>query len=157
MTREIPLTQGYVAIVDDDMYEYLMQWKWTYSNGYAVRADKSGWSRGQVLMHRVVAQAPDGIDVDHKDLDRLNCTRENLRLASRSQNGANRPATKRNTTGYKGVQPSGNAYKRPYRAEIRFLGKNIYLGSFETAEEAARAYDAKAVELFGEFAYTNFK
>jgi hypothetical protein len=154
--KEIPLTQGKVVIVDDDMYEYLSQWSWYWTGHYAARGERSGRLQKLFLMHRVVLQAPEGTQVDHINMNKLDCRRVNLRLATRSQNNANRNMHRNNSCGFKGVSWSGNSLKNPYKAEIKIFGHKIYLGCFTTAEDAARAYDQKAKELFGEFARTNF-
>src|SRR5688572_4947824 len=104
--KEIPLTQGKVALVDDEDYEWLNRWKWTFQecksgNGYAVR-----YSRGRrEYMHRLVLNAPTGTEIDHVATgDTLNNQRTNLRVCTRAQNLANRNIGKNNTSGYKGVR-----------------------------------------------------
>lgn len=158
MTKEIPLTQGKVTLVDDHRFEYLNQWKWhafhDKNRWYALRRGPRPKAK-MILMHRVITNAPDGFEVDHKDRDGLNNTDDNLRLATESQNQANRTALKNNRCGFKGVVYY--ARRNVYRARIKMLGKTHHLGYFKTPEEAARAYDAKARELFGEFAGTNFQ
>lgn len=158
--KEIPLTQGKVARVSDHRFDYLNQWKWQAHKGthgcYATR--KPTGARGPtILMHREIMQAPDGLEVDHWDGDGLNNVDEKLRVCTTSQNGANRKVNSNNTSGFKGVSASGNTYKNPYKAEIKVFGRKIYLGSFETAEDAAHAYDEAAKKFFGPFAKTNFK
>lgn len=148
MTREIPLTQNKVALVDDEDYEWLIQRKWLFDGRYASR--KSGI---KIYMHRLIMSAPKHLTVDHRNGNCLDNRRSNLRLATYSRNSAN--AKKRQGSSiYKGV----TFYKRysKWRAQICFEYKGISIGYFETEEEAARAYDAKAKELFGEFAYLNF-
>ena len=90
--------------------------------------------------------------VDHINHDPLDNHRHNLRLATRSQNAANVGPYANNTSGYKGVDFN----QGKWRARITQHGKRHFLGTFDTAEEAARAYDSKALELFGEFASLNF-
>ena len=99
-------------------------------------------------MHRMLLEPGVSEEVDHKNLDKLDNRRQNLRLCTRSQNNANRPSANR----YKGVRWSKNAWQ----SEIKKDREYIYLGRFKTAVMAARKYDEKALELFGEFAYTNF-
>lgn len=157
--KQITLTQGKVARVSDHRFDYLNQWKWQAvlvdNVWYAQRAEEQPHPR-TIYMHREIAGAPQGTRVDHRDCDGLNNVDENLRVCTASQNAANRKMNINNSTGFKGVIPTGNQKKNPYKAEIRFHRQKIYLGSFPTAEEAARAYDEKAKELFGEFARTNF-
>jgi hypothetical protein len=156
--KQIPLTQGKFALVDDADYEWLMQWNYFYCNGYAARktSGRFGEPRKLIYMHREVMKAPDGTLVDHRNTERtLDNRRRNLRVCTRSQNGANTKKHANNHSGFKGVSLITDQ-RKPYRAEIRISGDKIYLGSFDKADEAARAYDAKAKELFGEFARTNF-
>lgn len=94
-------------------------------------------------------------EVDHKDLDRQNNRFENLRAASSSLNKYNIPLKRNNTSGFKGVHYRKD--KRKYTAQIHIDGVYARLGSFTTAEEAARAYDKAAVAAVGEFALTNQK
>ncbi len=102
-----------------------------------------------VLMHRQITGASQEEQVDHRDRNGLNNTRENLRIASSQQNAFNRG--KRNGE-FKGVSKC----RRKWRARITIDGKEEYLGVFSTPEEAARVYDRRARELFGEFAVVNF-
>ena len=88
--------------------------------------------------------------IDHINGNTLDNRKVNLRIATRQQNNANRIV--KNTLGYRGVRINGNRYG----AQIKFNGELIWLGTFDTKEEAAIAYDKKAVELFGEFAVLNF-
>lgn len=155
--KEIPLTRGKVAIVDDEDYERLNVHKWCVMRGgaawYACRGTYTpGRGSHTLLMHRVILSAPRGVQVDHKNSDGLNNTRGNLRLATISQNGLNARIRKDNTTGYKGIWQSGLRWA----ARIRCQGKRMHLGVFSSPEAAARAYDKKALELFGEFARLNF-
>jgi hypothetical protein len=95
-----------------------------------------------------------GRDIDHEDGDGLNNRWRNLRLASGTQNQANRPKTARNKTGFKGV--SFLKSRKTYFASIKINGKSRTLGYFASAEAAARSYDTAALDLFGEFARLNF-
>lgn len=158
--KEIPLTQGKVALVDDDMYDYLMQWKWYATKNpsgkwYAKRRTGRRVAKTTFSMHRVVLQAPNNMYVDHINSDEtLDNRRSNLRLCTKSENGLNRGKPKTNKSGYKGIY--WNKANQKFCAEIGINRKGIYLGSFDTPEEAAHAYDAKAIELFGPFAKLNF-
>lgn len=151
--REIALTQGGVALVDDEDYPLLARRRWRLRrcNGklYAVC---EGAIRGQQLyMHRVVLDAPVGLDVDHRNGDGLDNQRKNLRLASRTQNLGNQVKT-RGASRFKGVSP---ARRGRWQGHIAFERKQFNLGTFDSEEGAARAYDLKARELFGEFARIN--
>ncbi len=152
--KEIPLTQGKVAIVDDCDYDYLSQWKWCISNGYAARR-KSKHSGHLETMHSLIfkRQGFQGEMVDHIDRNTLNNRRSNLRPATMTQNQYNCPAQKNNTSGFKGVWLDKRANK--WRAQIRAGGKSIYLGTGVTKEDAARIWNEGALKLHGEFAYQN--
>lgn len=157
MARGIPLTQGHVALVDAVDYDWLMQWKWCVQRQgkrwYAVTSIGGRNHRQRIQMHRLVMDAPDGLDVDHIDNNGLNNTRANLRLATRQQNMFNKPLTEANNSGYKGVY--WHKHKMAWGASIQRDGKQISLGYFDSPEDAALAYDRAAIELFGEYAYLN--
>jgi hypothetical protein len=154
--RYIPLTRGQYAIVDAADFEWLSRYKWhaaprDAAGGFYARRHEKGRN---VWMHREIMNAPEGMVVDHIDGNGLNDRRCNLRLCTRTQNGRNRRKNRDSDNEYKGIwtdKKTGRSY-----AQIRFEGEQLYLGSFDTAVEAARAYDRKARELFGEFAYLNF-
>lgn len=156
--KTIPLTHGKVAIVDASDYEWLSQWNWyTRLNGHKFYAERMVGGRKnqrQIYMHRLILNAPSGVQVDHIDGDGLNNTRANLRFATAQQNGWNRPAPRTNTSGYKGVHWVKKDKK--WTATIRINGKTYGLGYHDSPEEAAHAYDRAARELHGEFAFCNF-
>lgn len=159
-TKEIPLTQGKVAIVDAADYEWLIQWKWHIENQghicYAVRCLWLGNNKSTTIkMHREILGAKPGSTVDHRDGDGLNNTRENLRICTQAENVRNKRMRSDNTSGYKGVWWRKNRSR--WTATIDVDGVRTWLGSFLTAEDAARAYDAAAKELHGEFAKLNFE
>ena len=154
--KEILLTQGKVALVDDEDYEELSKYKWCFTmrkgarTGYVVRYLGKGGGRGTTVpMHRVIMKAQKGQEVDHKDGNGLNNQKENLRFATRAQNSANKKSC--NSTGFKGVYKN----KKRWSVNIGMDGKTKYLGSYSTKEEAALAYNRAAQEHFGEYAYLN--
>ena len=159
--RQIPLTQGKFALVDDDDYDRLSAFKWCLTRDrsgrsmrlYAVRGvhTEIGWRT--MRMHRELL--PGAPTVDHIDGDGLNNQRENLRVATNAQNLRNRGAQKNNTSGFKGVSAAGGKSKR-WVAKIQHEEARKHLGRFETPEEAARAYDTAALKLHGGFANLNF-
>lgn len=155
--KEIKLTQGKSVLVDDDDYEWLMQWKWYASkNGnnhfYAIRKTPRKDGRKTVLMHREIMRPPIGKEVDHIDNNGLNNQKCNLRICTPQQNKLYRsPSSK---SGYLGVSTSTSG--RYITARISKSGTVYNLGTFKTNEEAALAYDQKARELHGEFARLNF-
>jgi hypothetical protein len=150
--REIPLTKGKIALVDDDDYEWLMaEGPWYYhSKGYATNGN-------DVLMHRLVLglTAGDGKQADHINRNKLDNRRCNLRLCDNSQNHANTGLRRDNTSGYTGV--CFNRHVKKYQAAIQVNGLSIYLGVFADPIDAAMAHDKAARRLFGEFAVTNFE
>jgi len=155
--KEILLSKGYVAQVDDWEYERVAQWKWSAkpdNNGHVYAIRQQWFPRKMISLHRFIMNAPDGVMVDHEDGNGLNCQQYNMRLATRSQNLQNATKRSNNTSGYKGVNWRKDNTK--WQAQIRKDNKQYHIGYFITAEDAARAYDSKAVELFGEFARLNF-
>lgn len=150
----IPLTQGYECLVDDEDFEYLTQWKWRVrikENPYAVRTYRDEGKDSTIAMHRVIAQRmklDTGKEVDHRNGNTLDNTRDNLRNCSRQQGQYNRKSFSSNKLGYKGVCRD----KNKFRAQIRVDGKKISLGSFATPEEAYEAYKNAAIKYHGEFA-----
>jgi len=158
----IPLTQGKFAMVDDDIFDFLNQWKW-----YANKTNKTYYAgriickpqRTCIKMHRLIMGSPIGMEVDHIDHNGLNNQRHNLRNCTRGENQKNK--NKRTNSEYIGLSHFSCNYKgRKYnyiKASIMSNRKKIHIGCFKTEEEAARAYDKKAKELHGEFANLNFK
>jgi hypothetical protein len=159
MSKEILLTRGQVALVDDVDYDWLSQFKWYASYSSFVKSYyASGWagggdSLGRIAMHRFIMQAKPGIYVDHINHDTLDNTRSNLRLCTKAQNGANRRLNSTSTSGYKGVTWVTRAEK--WTAHIRVNYKLIHLGYYTTPVDAALAYDEVSRKLYGEFALTN--
>ena len=154
----IALTQGKVAVVDDCDYEYLKQWKWTHSQGYAIRkSPRRGGKQTTILMHRLVARRAGlritGVNVDHYKDGGLDNRRGNLRIANQSQNCANQRLNRNNTSGYKGV--SWYPKTKRWKVQIGVNRRVIHLGFRVDIKEAARLYDKAAKKYFGKFARTN--
>lgn len=144
---------GLEALVDDADYGLVMQYRWCVLRGptgllYARHQWQEGKKRRAQLMHNLIMGVT---KVDHRDHNGLNNQRINLRLASDPQNQGNRRPSVGGASRFKGVSQD----KGRWRAKIGFDGSRISLGSFESEEEAALAYDCAASSLFGEFACTN--
>lgn len=163
MAIKISLTQGQTATVCD-CHAYLV----TGSNWCAMRRKDGTFyaSRGAsvgekrmgmpstIFMHSVINRTPKGFQTDHKDLDTLNNQCENLRTTTPTQNTMNQRVYANNKSGLKGV--SWGKHERGWKAQIKSAKGVEVIGTYATPEDAARAYDAKAREIFGEFARTNF-
>lgn len=147
----VKLTKGKWAIVDNEDYDRCMKHSWCFHNkGYA----SSRINYKLVLLHNFIKPPPKGLLNDHIDRDGLNNQKSNLRFVTHSQNLMNSGKPKNNTTGYKGV--SYHKKNNKFVAHLRVVGHQAYLGSFQTAVEAAKAYDNAVIEVFGSLAGLNF-
>lgn len=160
--REIPLTRGLVALVDDEDYEELSRFKWqANAEGYAVRKvrlpGEGPRKLKDVRMHRFLLglQPGDPRQGDHVDLNRLNNQRGNLRIATHAENVQNHGRGRNNKSGFKGVY--WRKKERRWHARIMYKSQRRGLGYYETAEEAYAAYCKAALELHGEFANLGVK
>lgn len=159
--KKIRLSKDKFALVDDEDFEWLSQWKWHIKKNesgkfYAIRYQYLDYleTTKRIFMHRIILKASNLVKIDHWDGNGLNNQRYNLRFATTSQNAMNRGKQKNNKSGYKGVCWSTN--KNKWQTSIALNSKNIWIGRFSNIIEAAKAYDQKALELFGEFAVLNF-
>ncbi len=157
--KKIPLSQGQFALVDDKDVDRLKSYNWyalRVPHGFYVICNiKKDKKTTTMSMHRFLLNAPDGVDVDHKDHNGLNNQRANIRLCTRSQNMMNQRCGQKNEASiFKGVCASNRG--KPWRAKLRIGRNHVSLGNYATEEEAAMAYDEGAQELFGEFACLNF-
>jgi hypothetical protein len=151
--KKIKLTKGMVALVSDEDYPYLSQWKWhaePFGNTWAAVRNRTGKA---IYMHRAITGAGKGKVVDHINGNGLDNRRENIRVCTQQENVRNRQRGKNNTTGFKGVSRFD---ENKYQVKIRVNGKLKHLGLFTSVYEAAEAYDKAAVHYFGEFARINF-
>lgn len=148
--RTIPLGDGFYAYVDAADYEWLSQWTWRLHDGYAIRYEKGE----RICMHNEILPPPKGKRVDHKNLNRRDNTRENLRHATHAENMRNKSKKPDASSRFRGVIYRKDSGK--WQARIWLHGRNISLGMFDSEVEAARAYDRAAVEYYGEFARLNF-
>jgi len=160
--RKILLFGGKFALVDDEDYEFLNQWKWyQHFSGMVVRNEPLDvvidrmHRQSVVFMHRVIMNTPKGMDTDHIDGNRQNNQKGNLRVCSHSENMRNRKLNKNSTSGYKGVHWSSKY--RTWIARIQVNGSRLYLGKFHNLEDAARIYDKEAKKHHGAFAKLNFE
>lgn len=151
--KEIPLTQGKVALVDDEDYERLIAMgKWSINKeGYVFNA------KFRVLMHRFILNAhriKSRVEVDHMFGNKLDNRKSMIRLCSSQENSRNRGRQINNKSGFKGVvfEASRNKFKAQIQIE---KGVKLTIGRFNTIQEAARAYNAAAIKYHGEFANLN--
>jgi hypothetical protein len=159
--KTIPLANcSLVAIVDDDDFEYLSQFKWQIGKQNRLWYARRGLPRkdGKAaisFMHRELLNAPKGMDVDHKDYDGLNNQRSNIRLMSRSQNLQRGRAKITSQSGFKGIY--FDRQKNKWQAEI-YLGnggKRIRIGGYDKPELAAFAFNVAAAMLRPVDTYVN--
>jgi hypothetical protein len=151
----VPLTRGMMAIIDVCDIPLIAEYSWS-------SADMDGWfyarttlpDDSKLLMHRLLLNVQAGELADHVNGFTLDNRRSNLRIATSWQNSGNALRHRDNTSGFKGVVRS--VHGTAWTAQITHQGKNYYLGKFDDPAEAARAYDAKAIEFRGEFARVNF-
>jgi hypothetical protein len=155
--KEIKVSQGFIALVDDDHFEVLNQFKWHIKKcgrtNYATANIKIDGKYKTITMHRFLLDAPKGVQVDHINHNGLDNQRDNLRFCSNSQNQMNRSPYKNCTSNFKGV--SFYRKTKRWKAYIKLNGKRINLGHYKTEIEAAEVYNNKAKELFGEFSFIN--
>lgn len=150
------------ALVDADDAELVSRYRWNvrycgtlqpllYAES---RVRTEDGNRRTIAMHRLITQAPEGMDVDHIDRDGLNNQRANLRVVDHAKNMHWRRPGADTLSEYKGVFASSGSPR--WCSSIECYGKREYLGTYDTQEQAARVYDYRARQLFGEFAYLNF-
>jgi hypothetical protein len=154
--KKIKLTQNHYALVDNNDFEWLNQWKWCISTSrsgtrYAVRGTGHGRkNRKLTQMHtEILGKHPDGLEIDHKDMNGLNNQRKNLRFATRSENKRNCKMAWNNTSGHKGV--SWNKYHNKWKAYAKLNSKQIHIGYFDDIKKATKAY-----KIFVENNYDGF-
>jgi hypothetical protein len=149
----VPLTRGYEAVIDAADVPLVSDWNWfakadNEKRVYGVRSSRCVLGKA-VLMHRIIAQCPDGLYVDHIDGNGLNNRRSNLRHATNSQNQHNQSVNSVNKSGFKGV--SWHKKRGMWQARIRANKKRIWLGNYICVKEAHAAYCEASARLHGEF------
>lgn len=151
----VPLTKGYEAIIDAADAPLVEGYAWKAfvdtRRVYATTEIGGRKNKTAIRMHRLIMDAPDGLDVDHIDHNGINNRRHNMRLCTRSENLQNQRRRLDNTSGFKGV----NFYKRTgrWRAYIMRDGKERHLGYFDTPEDAYAAYCSASKVLHGEYGF----
>lgn len=158
--KQIPLTKGCIALVDDEDFDRISQFNWCvleFKNiKYAVRNSprEKGKKRKLIMMHREILGVKDSKKyIDHKDHNGLNNQKQNLRPGKSEHNQYNRRAS--GASKYLGV--CWDKFTSKWKAQISISGKNKYIGRYKTESEAAKAYDAEAKKHHGKFANLNFK
>lgn len=155
--KEIPLTQGKVALVDDEDFDYLNQWKWQAQKSrytyYAQRAIKLNNKRTKIMMHRLILNVHNLLKTDHINMNGIDNRKENLRICTASENGRNSNSHKNSSSEFKGVHWHKGIKK--YVALIRINCNRTHLGCFNSEVSAARAYNEAAKKYHGEFARLN--
>lgn len=152
--KEINLTKGQFAIVDDEDFEQLSKYNWHCSYyGYAERAGlkKKGTKRQIIKMHRVIMDAMPGQQIDHINGDKLDNRRRNLRFCTDQQNRYNQKIRTNNKSGLRGVHMA----KGRWCVQITAAKRTITIGTFSSKIKAAEAYNAAAKKYHGEFARLN--
>lgn len=156
----ISITGNKFAKIDDQDFEKVNRYKWYYSSKQGVvtqvHISGSNWrgrtqKKKHVLMHRFLLDVPKYLEVDHKNGNKLDNRRRNIRICTHAENMRNLKLRKDNTSGYKGV---GWNFSK-WQARIWFNNKKISLGQFEKKEDAAKAYNEAAKKYFGEYARLN--
>jgi hypothetical protein len=150
--QEKPYTKSVIidyTLVDDEDYEMLNKYRWSCSRRHPRTRADGKW----LSMHRLIMGLENGDKklIDHRDRNPLNNQKENLRICPSLACNLGNSWNKNNSSGYKGVTREGNRW----RAQIGINGKTRYIGSYDTKEDAALAYNEKAKELWGEFALLN--
>lgn len=157
-TKQIQLTRGKFAIVDESDFEWLNEFRWCAcfdgTNWYAMMANNEGKRMGGITMHMLIFGKIDGLEIDHFNGDTLNNSRENLRHCTHAENGRNLRCRSGCSSKYKGV--SWDKSMSMWSAIISKNYTTVHREYFSSEIEAALQYDLWATELFGEFARLNF-
>lgn len=154
LMKTIKLKDGYIVQIDDEDFERISKFKLYISISGKTQYVRGYGNKKQFRLHRLILNITDPkISVDHIDGNGLNNQKSNLRACSHKQNSRNKRLNRNTSTGYKGVSLAKR--KNKFRAYIKTESRQLHLGHFNTAEEAAKAYNIKALELFGEYAKLN--
>lgn len=152
---EFPLPNGQFTLIDDDIYQQIKKYKWRISErGYVSRNEmKAGRKQKTIYLHKLVC--PSTYKTDHRNGNKLDNQRNNLRACTQAQNIQGKSIQKNNRSGFKGVY--AHSKNGTWIAQINPQGKAVYLGTFHKPLHAAMAYDIAARDLYGEFAKLNFQ
>lgn len=158
MSKHIPLFgkygQGLFAIVDDEDFDKVNQYRWHLGNNGYIKTFVGGRKHAKcILLHRLIMDPADDLEVDHRDGDKLNNCRANLRISTRNQNARNLRRHKQFSSRFKGV--SWNNDRQSWDAGITVNSCGVYLGQFYSEIQAAQAYNEAALKYFGEYASLN--
>lgn len=153
----IQLTQGKSTIIDDSDTNKVSRYKWYANKVGNTWYARTNIRRGKTIyLHQLIIKCKKGQEVDHRNHNGLDCRRENLRKVTRSQNTMNHRIHKDNKSGFRGVCFFVGSKRKHWRATINVNRKQIHVGLFATAIEAARAYNAASIKYHGDFGYRNF-
>ena len=154
--KQIRLTQGKYAMVDDDLFDYLNQWKWHYMKGYATRRVYHGSKDNfeDIYMHRLINNTPEGLQTDHINRNKSDNQKINLRTVTSSQNKMNIGVRVDNSSGHRGVWFDKERGK--WAAEIMVNKKKTHLGRFQFLDQAilAREKGEKKYHRINTLAFT---
>lgn len=156
--KEIKLSSGMTAMVDDEDFEYLNKWKWSSRKRdrdktcYAFRSERINERSKSVSMHYCVFNPGEGKFIDHKDRNGLNNQKSNLRSATISENNRNQGKRRDSRHPYRGIKKSKSKGTKIWFARIRVGDKRFVSKSFKTPMEAAIEYNRMATKYHGEFA-----
>lgn len=154
MTKYVKLTKGKFALVDDEDFEYISQWKWCVAGRYAIRVTQKNKIKKMISMHREINKTPDGLITDHVNGDGFDNRKINLRTCTQKENCHNQRAqSKKKSSKFKGVSWRRDCKK--WRAYIALNKKIKHLGYFDDEKDAAMAYNRAALVLHGDFCRLN--
>lgn len=152
--KEISLTQGKIALVDDVDFDCVNKHRWAARKSRHLYYAQSKIDGKNVSLHAFLLNPPSNVDIDHIDGNGLNNQRSNLRICSHMENMANQKRHSDSKSPFKGIWRAAHCDR--WAAQLVFNGKKVYLGVYKNPADAALAYDKKAKELFGPFARLNF-